>query len=229
MKYNITMGCGHTETIQLCGKHVERDRKLQYLQDYGICKECYKSAIREQERKQGLLLHAHICTYMEHMNGNIYLYLWFSGDTMTHKDEIKSSGYHWDGECWSKQVKLQDFQGEAVHAASIGAKKARYENRMHYTEYYPIEIQAFKSALEEQKKWYDMHDKISAIKKPDKPEIVAGHYWNQKIYGKHGQHRIYLDKKETFITDEDALQIKKYLDEKNEYSKKVEEIKNAHK
>lgn len=41
MKYDVTFSCGHTEVVELFGKCSERDRKIDYYKNYGICKACY--------------------------------------------------------------------------------------------------------------------------------------------------------------------------------------------
>lgn len=42
MKYEVTFSCGHTGTVQLYGKGNERERKIRYFEEYGVCSECYK-------------------------------------------------------------------------------------------------------------------------------------------------------------------------------------------
>lgn len=42
MKYEVTFSCGHTGTVQLYGKGDERERKIRYFEEYGVCSECYK-------------------------------------------------------------------------------------------------------------------------------------------------------------------------------------------
>lgn len=42
MKYTVTYSCGHTGTVQLYGKTEERERKIKYYEEYGLCPECYK-------------------------------------------------------------------------------------------------------------------------------------------------------------------------------------------
>lgn len=42
-KYDVKMSCGHTETIQLFGKMTDRDRKIAWLEEHGICSACYKA------------------------------------------------------------------------------------------------------------------------------------------------------------------------------------------
>ena len=45
MKYTLTYSCGHTGTVQLYGKTEERERKIKYYEEYGLCPECYKKQI----------------------------------------------------------------------------------------------------------------------------------------------------------------------------------------
>lgn len=47
-KYDVTMSCGHVQTVQLFGKMIERDKKIAWLEKNGICTECQKA---ETERK----------------------------------------------------------------------------------------------------------------------------------------------------------------------------------
>lgn len=43
MKYNVTFSCGHTETIILYGKTEDRERKLEYYKQEGLCKKCFQA------------------------------------------------------------------------------------------------------------------------------------------------------------------------------------------
>lgn len=79
----------------------------------------------------------------------------------------------------------------------------------------------------EAQKWEEKHLKIAGIPKPVAPDVLRGHRWNQKIYGKEGNYSIYPDSEKVMITDEQAAEIREYLKQKEEYKKKVEEIKNA--
>lgn len=42
-KYDITFSCGHTGTIELFGKTSERERKINYFENHGLCAECRKA------------------------------------------------------------------------------------------------------------------------------------------------------------------------------------------
>lgn len=54
-KYSVTFSCGHEETVELYGKTVDRERKIEWMENHGLCSECYKAKMREQEeaRKVG--------------------------------------------------------------------------------------------------------------------------------------------------------------------------------
>lgn len=47
-KYDVTFSCGHTETIQLYGKDSDKKRRIEWLEKYGTCSECYKNFLDEQ-------------------------------------------------------------------------------------------------------------------------------------------------------------------------------------
>ena len=94
--------------------------------------------MREENKKVGLILNASVVPGINLQNGEILMYLWFSGDTETHKEEIKSLGYHWDEcknadryyslslkreMCWGKRIEAKDFEEEIKKAEEIGAKK----------------------------------------------------------------------------------------------------------
>lgn len=51
-KYTVKFSCGHEATIELFGKDVDRKRKIAYLEESGICPECYAAA-REAEKAEG--------------------------------------------------------------------------------------------------------------------------------------------------------------------------------
>lgn len=49
-KYEIKFSCGHTETIQLYGKMKDRQRKIEYFEREGLCSECYKKVVAQEEQ-----------------------------------------------------------------------------------------------------------------------------------------------------------------------------------
>lgn len=49
-KYEVTFSCGHTDTVQLVGPVKERERKIKWFEESGLCPDCFR-AQREAERK----------------------------------------------------------------------------------------------------------------------------------------------------------------------------------
>ena len=39
-KYDVKFSCGHTHTVELFGPTADRERKIKYLEECGICPEC---------------------------------------------------------------------------------------------------------------------------------------------------------------------------------------------
>lgn len=233
-KYTIMMGCGHEDTVTLFGNSEERKRKIEYFKESGLCKECYKIKMREQEKSKGLIFNISALPYIDENDGSILFYIWFSGDTMPNKEKIKSLGYYW-GEneaaddwysikrpqmTWNKTVKECDLQGEISKAESIGAKRTEIDDGLFASIHYKI-------ALNRQKKWKEIIKKIASIPKPKTPNILIGHRWNHKIYGKPGNFSVYLDNDKVTITDIEANEIRQYLKDKEEYKEKVYEIQKS--
>lgn len=43
-QYNVKHSCGHEDKVQLFGKKTERARWIAYLEEKGVCSECYAKA-----------------------------------------------------------------------------------------------------------------------------------------------------------------------------------------
>lgn len=141
MKYEVTYSCGHTGTVQLYGKTDERERKISYYKEYGLCSECYKKQKQGENEKMGLVL----CSTVEYElsgKGEIQVRLSFRGDTKPHKEEIKALGYRWtvldDTQIlsttrpemgWVKIVPYECLEEEKGKAFSIGAREATMEEK----------------------------------------------------------------------------------------------------
>lgn len=52
MKYDVTYSCGHTATVELFGKSEDRDRKLHWMETEGMCPDCYKAWLREENDRK---------------------------------------------------------------------------------------------------------------------------------------------------------------------------------
>lgn len=234
MKYTIMMSCGHEDTIDLIGKGKDRERKLEYFKSYGMCKECYKRKKEEEIKNTPLTFNATVLPYINEENGNLLLNVWFSGNTIPCKDTIKELGYRWSERksaddyfatskppmCWNKTIESDDLKEEMKKAESLGAKNTITDNSLFGMVNYEI-------AIKKHKEWKAVKEKIESIEKPLVPEVLKGHKWNQKVYGKSGNYSVYPDGVKISITDEQANEIEEYLKQKEEYKKKMEEIKNA--
>lgn len=50
-QYKVRFACGHTATIQLFGKEADRQRKIKWYEENGLCPDCYR-AMKEEEKKE---------------------------------------------------------------------------------------------------------------------------------------------------------------------------------
>lgn len=48
-KYNVKFSCGHTATIELYGKEKDRQRKIAWYEENGLCPDCYR---KQQEKEK---------------------------------------------------------------------------------------------------------------------------------------------------------------------------------
>ena len=237
-KYTVKMSCGHEQEVELFGKYSERRKKIDFFENSGLCKECYKKKMQEKQESETFSFHVSVSTDIDEEDGSILLNVWFEGNMKPHKDEIKSiGGYRW-GErqsaadffsekmsplCWTKTIKRSELEKEVAMASKIGANTKKLLDDSDF-----FETSNYQIAVERQKKWKEKEDKIESIEKPEVPDILAGHRWNYNIYGRKGNYSIYLDGEKISISDQKAEEIADYLIKNEEYKKKVEEIKNAH-
>lgn len=47
-KYNVTYSCGHSDTVQLYGPGRDRERKIEWMEESGLCPDCYKAKMQAQ-------------------------------------------------------------------------------------------------------------------------------------------------------------------------------------
>ncbi len=231
-KYTVTYSCGHEGVVELFGKVAEREKKIEYFEKNGLCRECYKKKMEEAAKAEGLVFNASILPRVSSSDGSFLLNVWFSGDTKPLKDDIKAMGYKW-GELetttesmlsansslfWNKVVKADGIKAEVEAAQKLGATI-----RVSQKFWSEIDCQI---AARLQKEWKEKHEKMEELRKPEPPTIIKGCKWNGTIYGKAGNYSIYPNGEKTSITDEEADEIKRYLKEKEAYLEKVKEIEN---
>ena len=219
MKYDITFSCGHTGTVELFGKDKDRQKKLEYFQKNGLCSECYKKKMREEEQAQPITCNIII---FPHTATPFTLYL--TGNVFSVKDTIRQLGYKWsfpdpDGyhcerslatyKYWTKDVSMMGLEEELNELRSIFPETVvirQYEN---------YEVEAFLRAAEKDKREAatkaKLDETISNIAKPQKPACYPEGYWNGKFYKsiKAGHRRIYVDNKEVILSEEDCVLLDK--------------------
>lgn len=225
MKYDITYSCGHKGTIELFGKYKDRDRKIEWLEYKGLCPECYKHMKWEEEKKKGLILEV----YLSVLDPEKPILLMFSGDSYSHKDEIKADGYFFgeehpvtglfdffkmkpDPKRWWKTFSKEEAVDEMKKWHDRGAKI-----ESHIT---AISLSLYRETMERKQK---QDEAIAKLVKPERPAYLVGR-WNGKIYGSRSK-SIYLDGEKKELTDEEAQQLEKYQKDLETYQAEVKKIK----
>lgn len=51
-QYSITYSCGHTGTVNLIGPHRDRDRKIKWFEETGLCPECWAEKVAADKAEQ---------------------------------------------------------------------------------------------------------------------------------------------------------------------------------
>lgn len=229
MKYDVTYSCGHDGVVSLLGKGAERERKLAWYADCGLCPECYKAQLAEKEAAEPLTAHLSPTTGID-SKGRPIICVWLSGNTRPKKDQIKASGFIWcsrgagidmismnEKRCWCRETTLSDLDNVIDAAKALGAIIDTHQNTM--------DVVAANVAAAAAKKYKDKQAAIAAIAKPVKPACISGGRWNGTIYGRHGNYSVYIDGEKRVLSDSDVEDIKAYQSAKAEYDKKVAAIK----
>lgn len=218
-KYDITYSCGHEDVIELFGKSVDRERKIEYFEKHGLCKECYKKMKQEEEASKPLTLVGTILPEIDE-NGEPLALLYFTGNAAEKEELIMKSGYQltdireegkYPRKLWAKKVTRPEIFAE------IEAAKKRIGVEYKDTDDVYTAKKNMKIAEEKRKVFLERKEK--GIVEPEVPELVKGKKWNEKIYGRVGKYSIYPDGEKTEITDEQAEGLREYLKKKEEYYK----------
>lgn len=231
--YSVRFSCGHEGTVSLFGKNSDREKKIKWYEENGLCTECYKSKKRAEEAAVPLTLnHTINALRVDDATGEPIVILSFSGNAYEVKDKIKALGYMWcdsypsdfktsvisTGYAWRKEIKLSELEAETEKAKNMGA----VINAKGISD--DMEALNLQNALRLQEKWKEKQALKAKINKPEAPFILKGHRWNNTVYGVKGRYRVYLDGNETYLTDEQADEVKKYVAAKIEYKKKIAEL-----
>lgn len=235
-KYEVKFSCGHTQIIELFGKDKDRQRKIEYFEERGLCKNCYKSMMQEIEAHTPLGLTAQL-NPLETYPFRAY----FTGDTESVEDKVKALGFTWtdinDGDVsstselmgWSCELKSSEELGKVFEEV----KKVFPEIEIKF-DFKEVDMALFKrlkeqeaqSEIEGKKQAAELQKKIDELEKPQRPDCYPEGNWNGRFYtAKKGYRRIYVNNKELLIAEENGQAIDDYLAALSEYEKAVENIK----
>jgi len=204
--------CGATFTrTNICRNRREADGwEAWAAANFDECDACY-TARKASEREAAAAAEAELPMTL-HMTGYPYkdntpVVLFFGGDTMPRKDDIKALGYRWSfaddyitygysvqrGEQkWIKVVPQEDAYDEIERARALGAV---IDDSIVDTEYLAKQAAA----------------KASGITEPVRPDCYPAGRWNGKVYGTAAYgYRIYVDNAEVRISNDDADALKNY-------------------
>jgi hypothetical protein len=217
--------CGTTFTrAKICRNRREADGwEAWAAANFDECDACY-TARKASERKASereaaavaeaeLPLTLHMTGYPDRHNTPVVLF--FGGDTVSHKDDIKSLGYRWvfaddyitygysvqRGERkWIKVVPQEDAYDEIERVKALGAV---IDDSIVDTEYLAKQAAAKRERV--------AAAEASGITEPVKPVCYPAGRWNGKVYGAAAYgYRIYVGNAEVQISGDDADALKRY-------------------
>lgn len=238
MKKEVLLSCGHTETIDLPEDFEVRNNKISYLETQGLCSECFKKKMQKEKEAMPFTLIIQMQPSNEYKNFRLK----FDGNSQPHKDEIKEMGYKWgriEKEigifCVSHKNKMELSWYKYLPAEEVDAEVERVKAVFpgiiidDQTDGFDRAAYGYEQRLKKQKDAKLLSDCQKEIErlgiKPLKPEFYPEGYWNGKIYGKAGSYVIYVNKAEIKLSDEQAEELKEYLEVSSEYEADVQEIK----
>ena len=232
-KYEVTFSCGHTGTVSLFGKNTDRENKLKWYEEQGLCPECYKAKKRAAQEQEPLTLNVGLDLFD---NSGCPFVFAFTGNTMPVKDEIKKLRYRWDyitigafsifnsytEMTW--QTRAENVETEIARVKEvfpdINVKLDITENKL-------MAYKAMKREADE--KLEALRRELEAVEVPEKPDCYPTGRWNGKVYGgaKYG-YSIYVDGAKTEITEEEKEQLEAYSFETANYKTKLAKIKESY-
>ena len=213
-KYDVTYSCGHTGIVELFGKNSERERKLQWFSESGLCPECYKAQKRAEQEKQPLVLNIDLDPFDR--NGLPFI-LSFSGNSYSVKEEIKNLGYSWGDlvtgvfgilqkpqKAWQMRVSAEEFDDR------VNAVKDFFPDVVIKRNFSKLDVAAYaenkKQANEKAEK---LNKELSELTPPQKPACYPTGKWNGRVYGsKKNGYNIYVDgdKQEITVDEKELLE-----------------------
>lgn len=227
MKYDITYSCGHTGIVELTGKGTEREKRIHFLTEYGLCPDCYKNKKQEEKKAEPFQIEVRLQPF----KNKPFQLVFTSGDTKAYKEQIKSLGFEWaevdintylsvvdsaffTTYAWIKNVDEKDIQSEFEKVKEVIPNVLEKIHKGFYN------------------RDYVLYKKFSELKKdvvrPEKPSCYPNGYWNGTFYkAAEGKQRIYVNKNEVIIDQKDADSIKEYQKEMKKYKKLIQKLKES--
>ncbi len=224
-KYDVTFSCGHTETVELFGKDVDRKRKIAWFERECKCSVCQEreSADLRAQRSETLAANGYTfdfdgtekqAAYAEDIIGCALISIFNAFD---------------DSKCQNACAKLFLLVITAVRKVDLKSAKSVIDAKDTIESDSRNTIKAMKTLIAKNGITAALNEFAEQIKKteamiqpkpelPERPEIVKNKKWNGKVYGKQGGYNIYLNGEKTMISDEQAAELK-------EYSEKAAEAK----
>lgn len=224
-KYDITYSCGHSGTIDLIGKGSEREKKIKYYEKSGLCPACYEKQKVELKSKEPFVLELRIQPFC----CKPFQLVVVSGNTKAYKDVIKSLGFKWleaDNEevvtlenlicksyAWCINLKEEEIK-ETIKSICSTLPKVEKKIKKGYTN---RDLTAYNLSKE----------MLKNVVYPEKPSCFPKGYWNGVFYktSEEGMRRIYVDKQETLIPENEASLIEKYQKDYRDYKSQIAKIK----
>ena len=219
-KYDITYSCGHAGTVNLTGKHTERDRKLEWLETVP-CWRCKQAAERKAEAAKPIAATITLNAQVKDPAGYPAIIVSLTGGTIHKIEEIRERGYSWrdedtgvmgmlsmsrPGKVWTIRLPYTEDEDEFARNLKTATKglAEKLVNKIN-----PIDIAICKEIVAQQKQ-ADADRAVKAITagpKPERPESWPrkrnpGH-WNGKFYGAPGRWNYYVDNVNHKLTDDE--------------------------
>lgn len=219
-KYEVTFLCGHRETVELVGYRKERESKIFHMERTKVCQECYK---KREENEHLKVCVEPLCNL--DIDGDIQFCMWLTGNTMDIRESLKNILYRWSSRpsymqdrkaYWHKIIKEQEIGRELV------LLKETVEDVL-VLEPSPARIKNYDIALKKKDRYEELVSKRLG-EMPVPPELIDGN-WNGKVYGTARNYSIYLDGERIPISNEEADEIKNYLEKLQEYQEEKARIR----
>ena len=235
-KYEVKFSCGHTQIIELFGKDKDRQRKIEYFEERGLCKDCYKAMMQEIEAYTPLGLTAQL-NPLETYPFRAY----FTGDTESVEDKVEALGFFWTdigdsdilstSECmgWSCEFKSSEELGVVIK--EVKKVFPKIEVKFDFKEvdmvlFKRLKEQEAQNEIEGRNQAAELQKKIDELEKPQRPDCYPKGIWNGRFYkAKKGYRRIYVNNKELLITEENGQAIDIFDNQVENYKLQVAAIK----